>query len=434
MVSGEGKEALTLSVIKVQHPEPSSPTPGGGPAVPTLRSVGLLIAAMALASNARTMLATVAGLVGIALAPHAWMATIPATGTAIGGLVGILPWTLIIQRRGWRAGLLSPLALGLFAALLAFLSLVTRSFALFSLACILIGAMSASLQYYVYAGTEMVNTAPRQRQVIAAATGAGLVSAFLGPALVRNSTFFLAHAPFAGSFVGLAIVIVIAAAVLWAVPLPGRQTGAPPAGFGAVGWASVKAGPLHGMLISASGFAMMTLLMVGAPIAITHEGHSPPVVAGAIQWHMVAMFAPALITGFLMNRFGGLRTAAGGILLAVGAVWGAQHAHSGTQFTTVLILCGAGWSFMHTAGTALVVERAAPAHRVAIQGMANLVVAISSLISSFAAGPLLSSAGYPGVALAALVPVVVATAALGAVWRRDRAARPALADADGDAA
>lgn len=398
------------------------PAPGSGSPLQLLRTVGLLVASMALASNARTMLATVSGLAGMALAPQAWMATIPATGSALGGLVGVLPWALLIQRRGYRGGLMGGLALGLFAALLAFLALITHSFLLFILACLLIGAASASLQYYVYAGTEMVETPAVQRQVIAATTAAGLVSAFLGPALVRNSTLFFTDVPFAGSFAGLAIVILIAAALLWPVPLPGREAGAPPERFGAVGWSGLKGGALHGMLISASGFAMMTLLMVGAPIAITHAGHSAHVVAGAIQWHMVAMFAPALITGFLMNRFGGLRTAAGGILFSVAAIWWAQDAHSEAQFTAVMVLCGVGWSFMHTAGTALIVERAAPEHKVAIQGMANLVVAISSMVSAFGAGPLLSATGYAGVGLAALVPVLLAAVALAAVWRGDRRA------------
>ncbi len=333
-----------------------------------LLGVGLLIFALALAFNARTMLATVGGLAGIALAPQAWMVTLPSTGTALGGLIGILPWTLIIQRRGWKTGLMGGLALGLFATLLAALALITRNFALFTLSCVLIGAMSSSVHYYVYAGTEMVHTTSLKRQVIAAATGAGLVSAFLGPALVRNGSLF--HpAPYAGSFFGLVFVLIAAAVALWAVPLPGRDASVPPTRFRSVGWAALKAGPLYGMVLSASGFAMMTLLMVGAPIAITHEGHGAAVVSGAIQWHMVGMFAPALFTGVLMNRFGAPLTAAGGIVLSVLAVWGGQNAHTAGEFTVIMILCGAGWSFIHAAGTAQVVERAPAEHRVAVQGL-----------------------------------------------------------------
>lgn len=399
---------------------------------PYLRTIALLVAAQGLASSGMTMLVTVSGLVGLALAPQEWMATLPNSAVVVGTLLSILPWSWAIQARGWRPGLLGGLTLGLLASLLAAGALLIQSFALYTLACLLMGSMAASVTFYVYAGTEMVPTPSLRRHVIAAITTAGLISAFVGPSLVRNSAILYKAVPFVGGFIGLVGVLLAAALAVAALPLPGRNHGVPADGLGFSEWPLVKTGPIYGMLVSAAAYAMMVLLMVGAPIAIKHAGHHAAVAAGAIQWHLIGMFAPALLLGAVINRIGVRLAALCGVLLALVAIWLGQSARTGSEFALVLFLCGVGWSFMFTAGTTLVVEKCPPENRVRVQGLVNLVISGTNVISSFAAGPLLAALGYPGLALAALLPLTVAVIALAAGRRREQ--MTALAEAAGNQA
>jgi len=351
------------------------------------------------------------------LAPQSWLITLPMSASMLGTLLAILPWSWVIQNRGYRSALLSGLALGFAGALLAALALVLQSFMLYVSACFLLGGMAASVSFYVYAATELVKSPGIRRHVIAAVTSAGLASSFLGPGLVRLSPVLYSSIQFAGGFVAMAGVLCLAALAIVNVPLPVRDATASTTGLAKlslVSWRVLRAGPLYGIVVSASGFLMMTLLMVGAPIAISHDGHGPAVAAGAIQWHLVAMFSPALIAGGIMNRLGASLTATLGVGFSITAIWIAQHAHSSVAYTAVMILCGVGWSFMHTSGTTMVVERCSQENRARVQGLANLVVSSTSMAGSFAAGPLLSAVGYPGLALTALVPLSLAAVALGA--------------------
>ena len=54
-----------------------------------------------------------------------------------------------------------------------------------------------------------------------------------------------------------------------------------------------------------ASYALMTLVMVAAPLAMVHShNHTPADAAGAIQWHIVAMFLPSLVTGPIIARIG----------------------------------------------------------------------------------------------------------------------------------
>ncbi len=51
--------------------------------------------------------------------------------------------------------------------------------------------------------------------------------------------------------------------------------------------------------------SLMVLVMVAAPLAMVFVcGHTTEAAAFAIQWHIVAMFAPSFVTGSIINRIG----------------------------------------------------------------------------------------------------------------------------------
>jgi MFS family permease len=62
--------------------------------------------------------------------------------------------------------------------------------------------------------------------------------------------------------------------------------------------------------IAAMSYAMMTFLMTATPISMHVIDHLTVSQTGmVIQWHVVGMFLPSLITGHLIQRFGCRRIA-----------------------------------------------------------------------------------------------------------------------------
>ena len=70
-------------------------------------------------------------------------------------------------------------------------------------------------------------------------------------------------------------------------------------------------------LCGTSTYALMSFVMTGAPLAMVHHGHSVEHATLGIQWHVMAMFAPSLVTGTLISRFGKETIVLVGLLILV---------------------------------------------------------------------------------------------------------------------
>ena len=61
-----------------------------------------------------------------------------------------------------------------------------------------------------------------------------------------------------------------------------------------------------------TAYAMMNLLMGATPLAMQICGLPYYSAALVVEWHIIGMFAPALVAGSLVHRFGPLRIMAAG--------------------------------------------------------------------------------------------------------------------------
>ncbi|MEK9721736.1 MAG: MFS transporter, partial [Quisquiliibacterium sp.] len=93
-------------------------------------------------------------------------------------------------------------------------------------------------------------------------------------------------------------------------------------------------------------------------------GHPFASAALVIEWHVIGMFAPGLITGSLIARFGVLQIIVAGCVLMLACVAIALTGLELTQFLAALFLLGLGWNFMYTGGTMLLTSSYRPAERI----------------------------------------------------------------------
>ena len=89
-------------------------------------------------------------------------------------------------------------------------------------------------------------------------------------------------------------------------------------------------------------------------------GHPYDDAATVISFHVVAMFAPSLVTGRLIQRFGVLVVMLVGVALNLACVAIALAGIDVAHFLGALVLLGVGWNFLYIGGTTLLAKRCAP--------------------------------------------------------------------------
>ena len=94
------------------------------------------------------------------------------------------------------------------------------------------------------------------------------------------------------------------------------------------------------LICGIGSFALMSLVMTAAPLAMVACGFGEDTVALGISWHIVAMFAPSFFTGSLIARFGKEPVIATGLLLLAGCAALALAGIDIVHFWGALILLG----------------------------------------------------------------------------------------------
>jgi MFS family permease len=107
------------------------------------------------------------------------------------------------------------------------------------------------------------------------------------------------------------------------------------------------------MLFCTSGYAMMGMVMIASPLAMSGCGYHPQDAASVIQWHLLGMFAPSLVTGKLIARFGAQTIALAGIVILLSGCLLALTGTSLNIFHFALLIVGIGWNFMYMGGSTL---------------------------------------------------------------------------------
>lgn len=171
---------------------------------------------------------------------------------------------------------------------------------------------------------------------------------------------------------------------------------------------------------------VMNFLMTAAPLAMHLHGYSQESANLGLQWHVIAMYAPSFVTGWLINRFGAGRIVAIGLLLsgmsAVVGLTGATVAH----FWLTLILLGVGWNFGFIGASALVLECHRPEEKTRVQSLNDFIIFGTMALGSFASGGLLAAYDWNTVLWVSLLPLAVAVVALAPTASTSRASAATL--------
>jgi MFS family permease len=142
---------------------------------------------------------------------------------------------------------------------------------------------------------------------------------------------------------------------------------------------------------------VMTILSVMAPLYMDHNHHGRDSISLVIAMHTLGMYGLSAVTGYLIDRFGGIRMlSVGGMVLIMSAVLSPLSTDQYVLAVTLFLL-GLGSNFGYVASSSLLSETLRGPERVRVQGINDSLVFLVAGFGSLAAGPLFAWGGYVAV-------------------------------------
>jgi len=378
-------------------------------------NVAILFGAQALFGTGQVVLYTLSGLVGQMLAEDKALVTLPISTIVVATALTTVPASFLMKRIGRRAGFMIGSAIGLSGMVLAAYAIWISSFWLFAMATFITGINGGFAQYYRFAAADAASPEFRPKAISYVISG-GIAAAVLGPQLVRWTNGWFELVPFLGSFLALIGVACIPVLLLSMLSIPGlseqdiRSSGRP--------LPTITKNPafIVAALTGMIGYSVMSLIMTATPVAMIGCGFDIDDAATVIQWHVLAMYVPALFTGNLINRFGVLQVIFTGLVLLSGCVAAAVSGLDIMNFSVALIALGLGWNFTFVGASSLLTETYQPAERAKVQATNDFLVFGLVASASLSSGALLNAFDWnvvnyfalPFVATTALVVLVYA--------------------------
>ena len=353
------------------------------------------------------------GLVGLSLAPAAWMATLPVMGYVVGGALS----TGIVAKSQQRFGRQGSFQLGLLVALLSAglgaWAVLLQSFWLLVIATFVAGYYSANGQLYRFAAAELCASDYREKAVSLVMAG-GLMGAIIGPNLAIK-TKDMAGMPFAGAYMALVAIALLSMGVMSFIRFPPPPASSKSEDLGRP-LNVIMRQPVFvvSALAAALGYGVMNLLMAATPLAMQVCSFPFEDTAWVLQWHVIGMFAPGFFTGHLIKKFGALPIMGLGVLLNLACIGIALSGEDLHQFLLALFLLGVGWNFLFTGSTTLSMKAYTAEEKNRAQAAINFCVFATMAVTSFASGALVTTQGWAWLNWGSLVPVLITGAGL--VW------------------
>jgi len=148
---------------------------------------------------------------------------------------------------------------------------------------------------------------------------------------------------------------------------------------------------LQAIIAAALAYTVMSFLMTATPLSMhVMEKMSLENTGLVLQFHLVAMFLPSLITGHLIKKFGHGNIMYIGVLFFVVTIILSFFEQTFANYMVALIFLGLGWNFLFISGTSLVVLTYKEEEKFRIQGINDLIVFSTMALASLSAGILLS--------------------------------------------
>ena len=257
------------------------------------------------------------------------------------------------------------------------------------------GINAAFTQQYRYAAAESVEQKFVGRAISMILLGA-IGGALLGPELVTRGQYWIENIPYAGSLISLSVLFGVQSILLLMLS-PFRVTSEEGPEDGARPLAIIMRQRVFimAMLGGTVAYGAMTFIMTATPLSMhVIDGYSIEATANVIRSHVLAMYVPSLVSGFLIERFGLSKVMMVGVIGLLLACFAGLSGQSIFSYWTALVMLGIGWNFLYVGSTTMLTYTYKSSERFKAQGINEFCVFGMSALGSLLAGTIMYYYGW----------------------------------------
>ena len=372
---------------------------------------------------------TLGGIIGSNLSSNDALATLPLSMMVVAIAATTIPATMLMRRIGRRKGFALSSLSSVVALTIAVFALESSSFPLFIVAIMMFGINMAFTQQYRYFAAESVESKYVPRAISLVLIGS-IGAAFVGKELATRGQFWIPEIEFAGTMVVLAVMFAIQGLLFFAmVPAAEHEESHHQRPARPLGEIVRQPVFMVAVLGATAGFGLMTLVMTATPLSMhVNDGYSLALTAGVIQAHVLSMYVPSLITGFLIEKVGVQRLMFVGALILLAASIAGLQGHTMLHYWWALVLLGLGWNFLYIGGTTMLTYTYSMSERFSAQAVNEFLVFGSSATASLLAGTVMYFFGWATLMLIPIPFLIIICTALVVVRRHPILHREGTAD------
>lgn len=369
----------------------------------------LYCTAQALSLTSAVIAVSISPIVGKGLAPYPELSTLPY-GIQFASVIACSYLLSMSMKRFGRRPVFFlgafTLALG---GVLGALSIYLHAFWLNLMAHVSFGVTISAFAFFRFAVTDGLDDS-KKAKALSLVTLGGIVAAFIGPVIAKNSRLLIEDYAFSASYLSFTVLAMLVLVILCFIPKSSEKGAqesvveaddSPPLAANKAG-SSVEnaAGPAKTKLVpllvaiyaSGFGYMLMAMLMMQSSLKMNALSIPFPDIMFVIQCHVVAMFLPSLFMGRIITKIGVERVIFMGYVTMLVAMFIAIYMTSYNGILTALIGIGLGWNMLYVGGSSLVATLPGDAHK--LQGINESAVALLNTVGAFSAGFLFQSIGW----------------------------------------
>ena len=360
-----------------------------------VRNLSVLIVCQLISTTGSIVMVTLGGIIGTDLATNKAFATLPLSVMVIAIAATTIPATMLMRRIGRRKSFSIASLSAVVALIIAVLALQNSSFLFYNIAVMLFGVNMAFTYQYRYAAAESVEERFVPRAISLVLVGS-IGAAFVGKELATRGQFWMDGVPYAGTMIALAAMFLVQA-LLFQIMGPGRDQDTPEAGERSRSLGEIVRQPVFvvAVLGATTGFGLMTLIMTATPLSMhVNDQFSLEQTASVIRAHVLGMYVPSLVTGFLIEKLGVLKLMFAGALGLLAAVVVGLQGHTMLHYWWALVLLGVSWNFLYVGGTTMLTYTYKSSERFRAQGVNEFLIFGTSATASLLAGAVIHYFGW----------------------------------------
>ncbi|NCF72284.1 MAG: MFS transporter [Gammaproteobacteria bacterium] len=395
-----------------------------------VRNLSLLVVCQLISTSGSIVMVMLGGIIGSNLSTNQAFATLPLSMMVVAIAATTIPATMLMRKIGRRKGFALSSLSCIVALLTAIFALQQESFVLFILAVMIFGINMAFTQQYRYFAAESV-AAKHVPRAISLVLAGSIGAAFVGKELATRGQYWIDGIQFAGSMIILAVMFAVQA-LLFFLMVPAREHDAVVTTKTERSLSQIVCQPVYivAVLGATAGFGLMTLVMTATPLSMhVNDGYSLEQTANVIQAHVLAMYVPSLVAGFLIERIGVTRLMFAGALGLLATSLVGLQGHTVLHYWWALVLLGVGWNFLYVGGTTMLTYSYSMAERFRAQAVNEFLVFGTSATASLLAGTVMHYYGWGTLMLIPMPFLIIICVALIAVRGNSLLLRKGRADA-----